>query len=128
MQPHGSKYGTSFGNLTALKSGFFAAAASYGRAWPDPVGCAPSAHATSSTDTFDVPFFCHQLMRWSTSKSGAAWAASSQFGATSTPSSICTSHPSHNGGPRAGVMRCGSVSTPMCSSIWRMSALTRVKC
>ena len=30
--------------------------------------------------------------------------------------------PSHSGGPRAGVMCGGSVSTPMCSSIWRMPA------
>lgn len=55
--------------------------------------------------------------------SGATWAASSQSGATSTPSPTCASAPSHSGGPRAGVMRGGSVSAPMCSSICRMSGL-----
>lgn len=45
------------GNLTALKSAFLAAAASSWRAWPEQVGCAPAAHATSPTGTFDVPFF-----------------------------------------------------------------------
>ena len=29
----------------------------------------------------------------------------------------------HSGGPHAGVMHGGSGSTPMCSSMWRMSAL-----
>ncbi len=35
---------------------------------------------------------------------------------------ICASAPSHSGGPRAGVIRGGSESTPIWFGIWRMSA------
>ena len=47
----------------------------------------------------------------------------SHYGAGSTPSPACASALSHNGDPRVGVMRGGSVSSPMWSSICRMSAL-----
>lgn len=50
-----------------------------------------------------------------------------QAGPALTPSPICASHPSHSGGPRADVMRGGSDSTQMWSSIWRMSALCVLK-
>jgi len=39
----------------------------------------------------------------------------------------CASHASRRGGPRAGLMRGGSESTPMCSSMWRKSALCVMK-
>ena len=65
----------------------------------------------------------HQLTRWSTSKSGAGCAARSQSGSLCTPSSTCASHPSHKGGPRAGLMCGGLDSTPMWFRICRISAL-----
>lgn len=62
----------------------------------------------------------HQLTLWSASQSGAGWAAPSQSvtqsGSPSAPSPTCASHSHHKGGPRAGAMRGGSESVPMCSS------------
>ena len=60
---------------------------------------------------------CHQVMRWSTSSSGAGCAARSQRGSICTPSPTCASQSFHSGGPRAGAMRGGWESTPMWSRI-----------
>jgi len=59
---------------------------------------------------------CHQLTRWSASKSGAGCAARSQSGSICTPSLACASQSSHNGGPRAGAIAVGPGNPRRCAS------------
>jgi hypothetical protein len=54
---------------------------------------------------------------------GAGCAAMSQSGSASARSPTCASQSSDKGGPRAGEKCGGSESAPMCSAIYRMSAL-----
>ena len=68
----------------------------------------------------------YQLTRRS-SQSGAGGAARSQPSSNATPSPICASPASHNGGPCAGALCGGSEPTPMRSSVSPFNGLTERK-